>query len=104
VNLLKKAVEDDLIKPLPQQPGNAVPHDFEPITQAVKIDTMIGSLSEAIREQEKSEPLPPEFTEIVNELNLIEHSGEISEEAAKKALIGRDGLEFMKSIKRLYLN
>lgn len=58
----------------------------------------------AAAEFEEQPPQPPDFSEIVSELELPARSGEMTEAAAKEQLMGRDGAEFIRNIKRLHLN
>lgn len=101
--VLKSALEHDGLKPVTAAPPDDEAVAIEDINRAVKIDSLIGSLTEVIA-QPAAEPAPPGFKEIAQELALVDASGELTEEAARKQLIGRDGMEFMQNIKRLYLN
>lgn len=101
--VLKSALEHDGLKAVTAMPPEGEVVALQDINRAVKIDSLIGSLTEVIAQPE-AEPTPPDFKEIAQELELVDASGELSEEAARKQLIGRDGMEFMQNIKRLYLN
>ncbi len=52
----------------------------------------------------QSRAAAPAFMEIASELELPLAPGKLTEEMAKKQLVGRDGVEFMRNIKRLHLN
>ncbi len=53
---------------------------------------------------EASPPAPPDFKEIALELYPELADDALTEENARQQLIGRDGVDFMKNVKRLYLN
>lgn len=82
----------------------ANPNELAELEQAVKLDELIGSISGAINDSPAAAPAPPQFAEIANDLKLAEPEAELTEQTAREQLIGRDGVEFMRNIKRLYLN
>lgn len=47
---------------------------------------------------------PPDFRQIASELDLPVRTDGMTEAAAKEQLVGKDGIEFMRNIKRLHLN
>ncbi|MFQ5649067.1 MAG: hypothetical protein ACE5IY_03915 [bacterium] len=101
----------DFLKSAVENQSQAAAHtkergDARPMGKTAKLDALIGSLSAIIKtsDTDTSVSLPPAFKEIAHDLNLATGQGEISEEEARKQLIGRDGVAFMKNIKRLYLS
>jgi len=73
------------------------------INSAIKIDSFIESLSEAV-ETAANPVMPPRLQEVAQDLDSISASAHISRELSEEQIIGRDGAEFMKNIKRLYMN
>lgn len=105
LSYLNNALEKQQQEPVSVPTNEHQPDEIGEISKAIKLDTLIGTLTEAVTDTQSPTnklPIPPEFKEIAVDLNL-NNSG-TTEETAKRDLIGEDGREFMQNIKRLYLN
>jgi len=82
---------------------SAMKNDSAALKRAEKLDSLINSLSQATQIEKRPASAPPEFREIVKELYPEAITDELSEEEVRNELIGRDGIEFMRNIKRLHV-
>jgi len=102
VELLKQAMEnEDKKETAVNEQEVSVAEDLE----EAAVDSTVLELPETVEETPRTpQPEPPELVEIIKDLYPDIPEEELTEASARAQLIGRDGVEFMKNIKRLYLN
>ncbi|MFQ5752833.1 MAG: hypothetical protein ACE5HI_12625 [bacterium] len=76
------------------------PDDWESLTATIKIDTMIDSLSRALNPAMHTDRSYFELENIVKDIEILSATSGLS----KEHLIGKDGLAFVKNMKKLYAN
>ncbi len=102
LEFLKTAVQTSQQEP--SESGRRTDESQEP-EEVVKLRQVMGALQAVGKnDSEPATALPPEFKKIAADLNLIAEDDQRTDEEIKQQLIGKDGVEFMKNIKRLYLS
>ena len=93
---VKISTLDDVLEPSQKD-------ELAEINSAVKIDHFIASLSQVVETAEVQPVSVPDLSDVAHDLDAISASTHISKELSREQIMGKDGADFVKNIKRLYM-
>lgn len=77
--------------------------ELQEINSTIKIDSFIASLSQAVETATIETVTPPDLNDVAHDLDVLT-SANISRELTREQIMGRDGRDFIRNIKRLYMS
>ncbi len=93
---VKMSTLDDVLEPSQME-------ELAEISSTVKIDHFIASLSQAVETAVVQPVPPPDLSDVAHDLDTISATTHISKELSREQLMGKDGADFVKNMKRLYM-
>jgi hypothetical protein len=81
-----------------------VQNEMDQVNAVIRIDSMIASLSDAVGKPADKFTYVPELTDILHDMKSKMSPESQPEQLTKEVLIGQDGVDFVKNLRRLFLN